>query len=315
MTDPRFDGLAPTGRDRGRPVVLARFLSGGERKTGLVEDESVSELDVPWNTALGMMAEGAAERLLGARWPGRAEPLGAVTLLPPLDTDADVYCVGLNYPEHQREAGDLVDGPAEEPIIFAKTYRSIAAPDAELVLPKTISSEFDWEVELGVVIGRDALAVTAGGAWAYVAGYCVVNDVTARDLQTRHKQWHLGKNALASTPIGPWVVERDALTTPPDVELSLSVNGVEKQRGRTSQLIHSVPALIELLSSVMSLRAGDIIATGTPAGVGYKRQPPEFLTDGDVMTTTVSGVGTLSNVVRTSDARLAGKTDRAAELV
>jgi acylpyruvate hydrolase len=300
--------------DRRSPLALTRYLSGGVVKTGLVEDDSVTEVGWSWSAALGLLAYGDADRLLTKRL-GPAEPLASVVLLAPLDADGDVYCVGLNYIEHQREAAELVDAPTEEPIIFAKSRRAIAAPHAELTLLEATSSEFDWEAELGVVIGRDATAIAASDAWAHVAGYCVVNDVTARDLQMRHKQWHLGKNVLASTPIGPWVVERDSLPIPPDVELSLSVNGVDKQRGRSSELIHSIPALIQLLSSVMSLRAGDIIATGTPSGVGFKRQPPEFLRDGDVMETTITGVGTLTNVVRTSSMRSAGETGRTAEFV
>jgi 2-keto-4-pentenoate hydratase/2-oxohepta-3-ene-1,7-dioic acid hydratase in catechol pathway len=283
-------------------------------KTGLVEHDTVTAVGWSWSTALGLLADGATDRLL-TKPLGPAEPLASVTLLAPLEGDGDVYCVGLNYLEHQWEAAELVDGPTEEPIIFAKSRRAMADPHAVLMLPEATSSEFDWETELGVVIGRDGTGIAASDAWAHVAGYCVVNDVTARDLQTRHKQWHLGKNVLASTPIGPWVAERDSLPIPPDVELSLSVNGVEKQRGRSSQLIHSIPALIELLSSVMSLRVGDIIATGTPSGVGFKRQPPEFLCDGDVMETTVTGVGTLTNVVRTATRQTAGEAGRTAELV
>jgi 2-keto-4-pentenoate hydratase/2-oxohepta-3-ene-1,7-dioic acid hydratase in catechol pathway len=301
------------GAKKGSPIHLARYHSEGTVKTGLVEDEWVREVDVPWSSALSLLAEGEALPETGQS--GSREPLDAVTLLPTLEPDADVYCVGLNYLEHQREAADLVDSVAEEPIIFAKSYRAIAAPHGELVLPRATSVEFDWEVELGVVIGRGGVGISRDDAWRLVAGYCVVNDVTARDLQTRHKQWHLGKNVSESTPIGPWVVGRDALSTPPDVELSLSVNGVEKQRGRSSQLIHTIPDLIELLSSVTSLRPGDIIATGTPSGVGFKRQPPEFLEDGDVMTATISGVGSLTNVIRTSTRTVANAAGRAAELV
>jgi len=315
MTQDRLNGFGPAGAEGRSSHVLARYRHAGVVATGLVHDQWVSEVDVSWTAALNLLADGDADLLLEARQTGRRQPLDAVTLLAPLEPDADVYCVGLNYLEHQQEAADLVDSIADEPIIFVKSYRAMAAPNAELVLPRGISCEFDWEVELGVVIGRDSTGRPGRDAWDLVAGYCVVNDVTARDLQTRHKQWHLGKNVAGSTPVGPWVVGRDTLPTPPDVELSLSVDGVEKQRGRSSQLIHSIPALIELLSSVVSLRSGDIIATGTPSGVGFKRQPPEFLGDGVVMTAAITGVGSLTNVVRTSGWALEGETDRTAQLV
>jgi 2-keto-4-pentenoate hydratase/2-oxohepta-3-ene-1,7-dioic acid hydratase in catechol pathway len=315
MNKEQMNGFGPTVQEAGTTLLLARYLSDGVVKTGLVQDRWISEIDLSWTTALNLLADGDNDVLLEARRSGRRAPLDADMLLPPLDPAADVYCVGLNYFEHQQEAGDLVDRIADDPIIFAKSPRAIAAPYGDLILPHSTSSEFDWEVELGVVIGRDSAGTSAYDAWDLVAGYCVVNDITARDLQVRHQQWHLGKNIPRSTPIGPWVAGRSSLRTPPDVELSLSVNGVEKQKGRSSQLIHSIPLLIELLSSVVSLRAGDIIATGTPSGVGFKRQPPEFLEDGDVMTAAIGGVGSLTNVVRTSTQALTGKAGRAAELV
>jgi 2-keto-4-pentenoate hydratase/2-oxohepta-3-ene-1,7-dioic acid hydratase in catechol pathway len=288
-----IDGL---GRE---PIRFARFELDGQPLCGIVVSDTVTPVDCSWHEGLGLLANGSAEELLGLR-VGTSASLDDVVLLASIDDTADIHCVGLNYLEHQREAGDLVDSPSDAPIIFGKTARAMAAPYAELVLSPRVSLEFDWEVELGVVIGKDGSDIGVADVWDYVAGYCVVNDVTARDLQTRHKQWHLSKNVVGSTPIGPWVVGRDSIAIPPDLEVSLTVNGQTKQKARTSQLIYDIPCLISLLSEIMTLRVGDVIATGTPSGVGFKRQPPEYLVDGDVMETAIESVGTLVNVVRTS---------------
>jgi acylpyruvate hydrolase len=278
---------------------FARFSSDGIDKSGIVHGDSIVEVSCPWAGGLGLLADGREDELLGLEI-GPPIPIATVRLLAPIELGADIHCVGLNYHEHRAEARDLVDSQSDVPIIFAKTLRAVVGPGAELLLPATTSVEFDWEAELGVVIGKLAHDVAANDVWQYVAGYCVVNDVTARDLQMRHKQWHLGKNVIGSTPIGPWVVARDALTTPPDVEISLTINGIVKQSARTSQLIYDIPTLIVLLSKIMTLQPGDIIATGTPSGVGYKRVPPEYLSEGDVVETVIDQVGTLVNVVRTT---------------
>lgn len=277
---------------------LVRFGAGDRVAVGVLVDDLVREVALSWPDALAHLADGDAAALVDAAVDDPL-PLAEVELEATLAEGGDVYCVGLNYLEHQREAVELVDQVRDVPIIFAKSPRAMTAPNAELVLPGSVSVEFDFEVELGVVIGRDAVAVAPENAWAHVAGYCVVNDITARDLQKRHQQWHLGKNIPASTPIGPWVVARDSLPTPPDVAISLEVNGIEKQSSSTALLIHDVPTLIALLSSVTHLRVGDVIATGTPAGVGFKRTPPEYLADGDVVVSLIEGVGSLTNVVRT----------------
>jgi 2-keto-4-pentenoate hydratase/2-oxohepta-3-ene-1,7-dioic acid hydratase in catechol pathway len=277
---------------------LVRYEFDGAPANGLVVDDEVVRLDIGWRAALGLACDGDIDAMWAASTGDRAA-LDSVELLPCVDDGVEVYCVGLNYLEHQREAADLVDSIRDVPIIFGKSLRALTAPGADLVLPKDVSSEFDWEVELGVVIGRTAVDVAGADAWRHIAGYCVVNDITARDLQKRHQQWHLGKNVVRSTPVGPWVVARGDLDSPPDLEVSLRVNGVQKQVARTCDLIHDIPELVSLLSRITTLQPGDIIATGTPVGVGYKRTPPEFLSDGDVVETTVEGVGTLRNTVRT----------------
>jgi 2-keto-4-pentenoate hydratase/2-oxohepta-3-ene-1,7-dioic acid hydratase in catechol pathway len=298
----------PQGLDHSGPhaVRLVRVELDGEVVTGLVLGDEIVELDVSWTEALAALADGAGTTLVPDP-PARRVPLEGTTLEMPLELEGEVYCVGLNYRAHEAEASELVDEVRLVPIIFVKSHRAMAPPAAELPLPSSMSEEFDWEVELGVVIGREAVDVEPEDAWSHVAGYCVVNDITARDVQKRHQQWHLGKNAPASTPIGPWVVERDALPVPIDAQVRLLVNGVEKQRSRTSLLIHDIPKLISLLSRTTTLRPGDVIATGTPSGVGFVRVPPEFLRDGDVVEAVVDGVGALTNLVRTTSAAGVGR--------
>jgi 2-keto-4-pentenoate hydratase/2-oxohepta-3-ene-1,7-dioic acid hydratase in catechol pathway len=241
--------------------------------------------------------------LTGQRWA-----LHEVELLPSIEGPSEVYCVGLNYLDHQDEAAaDLVAALPEDPIIFTKSLRAIAGPQSELSLPRDISDEFDWEVELGVVIGAPGRRISADRAMDHVAGYCVVNDVTARDLQKRHAQWHLGKNILQSTPIGPWVTAA-VDSYEPHLRLQLSINGVEKQNSFTSEMLFKIPELIALLSTVCDLRPGDVIATGTPSGVGFKRTPPEYLQDGDWVEARIETLGTLSNMVHTSSAGFGDST-------
>lgn len=279
------------------PDDLAETSRGSS--VGIAEGGVVQELALPWLEALSLLADGQTDRL-GPHAIGEPIPIGSCLFLAPMEAAGEVFCIGLNYLEHQEEAVDLVDRIREVPIVFVKSPRSLAPPAAELFLPSDVSPEFDWEVELGVVIGRDASDLDPDRVWKHIAGYCVVNDITARDLQKRHQQWHLGKNIPVSTPMGPGVTAREALPTPPDLLIRLEVNGIEKQRGRTRDLIHSIPELVSLLSKTTTLRSGDVIATGTPAGVGFKRTPPEFLTDGDVVTAVIEGVGVLQNAVRTS---------------
>ena len=167
------------------------------------------------------------------------------------------------------------------------------------MLPQSLSTEFDWEAELGVVIGAPARGVSEKEAWDVVAGYTVVNDISVRDRQVRHVQWTLGKNAPASTPVGPSIVARDTVGIDPDIELTCRVNGAVKQHAYTRDLIFTIPRLIEEISAVTPLLPGDVIVSGTPAGVGFKRTPPEFLREGDVVEVDIAGVGVLTNTIRT----------------
>jgi len=286
------------------PVRLVRVEIAGEVVPAVVVGDEVVEIGMSWNDALAALAEGRAADVAPVAGARRV-PLATAELDMPLEPAAEVYCVGLNYRAHEAEAAELVDEVRLVPIIFVKSHRAMTRPADELVLAGSMSTQFDYEVELGVVIGTAAVDIEPEQAWEHIAGYTVVNDITARDVQKLHQQWHLGKNAPASTPIGPWVIARDAFATPPDVEVRMLVNGVEKQRSNTSLLIHDIPKLVALLSRTTTLLPGDVIATGTPAGVGFVRQPPEYLIEGDVLESIVGGVGSLTNVVRTPE-RTAG---------
>lgn len=279
---------------------IARFVNNRASAVGIVEGSEIVEVDVEIDS---LLVDAAAGNLVVPSTSGLPRfPLDDVTLLPPLEPGVGrIFCVGINYLEHQRESADtfVADVPTK-PIVFLKDESSIASPFDVLTLPRAVSTQFDWEVELGVVIGAPGYAVPRSSAWDIVAGYTVVNDITARDLQRDHVQWCLGKNVERATPVGPWIVTRDDLGVDPDLELRLVVNDAVKQVGRTSDLIFDVPTLIETISRVTTLRVGDLIATGTPEGVGFKRTPPEFLRNGDVVETTIEGVGTLSNRVAAS---------------
>ena len=165
------------------------------------------------------------------------------------------------------------------------------------MIDPAVSEEIDWEVELGVILGKGGKNIREEDAYAHVFGYCVLNDVTARDLQDRHRQYFRGKSLDGYCPMGPWIVTADEIADPQNLNLRLLVNGVSKQESNTSMMIFSIPKIIAVLSNGMTLEPGDIIATGTPSGVGFARNPPEFLKPGDVVEAEVQDIGTLRNPV------------------
>mgnify|MGYP001301937548 CR=1 FL=1 len=198
-------------------------------------------------------------------------------------------CIGLNYSDHAAEAG--MDVPSE-PVLFTKAPSSYCGPNDTVLIPRT-SVKTDWEVELGVVIGKEASYIAdEGSALDYVAGYCIVNDVSERDFQiNRGPTWIKGKSAKTFCPTGPWLVSRDEIADPQALAMKLSVNGDLCQNGNTSTMIFGVAHLVWYLSQFMVLEAGDLIATGTPPGVGMGMKPPKFLVAGDVMELEIDGLG------------------------
>ena len=229
------------------------------------------------------------------------QPISQVKLLAPIPRPRkNVFCVGLNYADHiaegARARGVEVKLP-EHPNFFTKAPTSVNHPDGPIPIDPAVSEKIDWEVELGVIIGRTGKNIPEDRAMDYVFGYTVINDVSARDLQRRHGQFFKGKTLDGACPIGPWIVTRDELPDPHNLRITLRVNGATKQDSNTEHLIFKVPTLISVLSAGMTLEAGDIIATGTPDGVGFARTPPEYLQPGDQVEAEVEGIGVLRNPV------------------
>jgi 2-keto-4-pentenoate hydratase/2-oxohepta-3-ene-1,7-dioic acid hydratase in catechol pathway len=227
-------------------------------------------------------------------------PLADVELDAPVRPARNVFCVGRNYLEHAKEgakaSGRELKLP-DVPTFFTKAPTAIVGPGATVRLERSISSEYDFEAELAVVIGARCKNVSKNEALDVVFGYTAFNDVTARDLQRAHVQWFKGKSLDDSAPIGPWIVTPEEIGDPQTLSIGFRLNGDEKQRSNTAEMIFSIPRLIAELSRGMTLLPGDVIATGTPAGVGFARTPPEFLSDGDVMEVEIGGIGSLRNPV------------------
>ncbi|MEG9433516.1 fumarylacetoacetate hydrolase family protein [Terriglobus sp. ADX1] len=198
-------------------------------------------------------------------------------------------CIGLNYADHAAESGMEVP---KEPVLFMKATSSICGPDDGIVIPKD-SEKTDWEVELGVVIGREARYVSEADALDYVAGYCVINDLSERAFQLEGTgQWVKGKSADTFGPIGPWLVTKDEVPDPQNLKMWLEVDGHRYQNGSTKTMVYGVAHLVSYLSRFMSLQPGDIISTGTPPGVGLGQKPPVYLKPGQVVTLGIEGLGT-----------------------
>lgn len=225
--------------------------------------------------------------------PANTYRLSDTKLLPPIPKPSKIIAVGLNYRDHAIET--KLEIP-QTPIIFAKFPSSIIGPDAPVMLPGD-DPQADYEAELAVVIGRTAKAVPESGAMGYVAGYMPLNDVSARRWQFADKQWVRGKSPDTFCPIGPWLTTRDAVPDPHALAIRMRINGNVMQDSNTSNLIFRIPTLIEFISAAITLEPGDIIATGTPDGVGVFRKPPVFLKSGDVMEVDIEGLGVLKNTV------------------
>jgi 2-keto-4-pentenoate hydratase/2-oxohepta-3-ene-1,7-dioic acid hydratase in catechol pathway len=225
---------------------------------------------------------------------GEPVPLDDVRVLAPVPRPGKVICIGLNYRDHAAEAGLPLP---EVPILFPKFANSVIGPGQPIVVPPE-TAEPDYEAELAVVIGRTAHRVTADEALAYVGGYTCANDVSARDLQGRTSQWMLGKAIDTFLPCGPVLVTPDEIPDPQALAIRCEIGGRELQSSSTSQMVFGVAELIASVSTTMTLEPGDVIATGTPPGVGFARTPPVWLQDGDEVTIEIEGIGRLTNPVR-----------------
>src|ERR1700759_2691777 len=218
-------------------------------------------------------------------------PLGVVRLATPVPAPSKIICIGLNYRDHAAETGRELP---TKPTVFAKFPTALTGPYDPIVLP-ALSNSVDYEGELGVVIGRQARFVSGDEALSYVGGYLGFHDVSARDVQGWTSQWTLGKSFDTFAPVGPFLVTAADVTDPQALEIETRVNGVTVQHSNTSNMVFSVAALISLLSEVMTLEPGDIIATGTPGGIGGAQNPPRFLKDGDVVEVEIERLGCLRN--------------------
>jgi 2-keto-4-pentenoate hydratase/2-oxohepta-3-ene-1,7-dioic acid hydratase in catechol pathway len=223
--------------------------------------------------------------------------LTELTLLPPLDPPrGNVLAIGRNYQKHAEEGARALHHEVDRPTIFTKAITAIIGPNADITIDPSVSEQVDWEAELGVVIGCRGANIRRDEALAHVFGYTVVNDVTARDIQNGWGgQWFKGKSLDSCCPTGPWVVTKDEIQDPQALRVRLRVNGQLKQDATTKDMIYPVKAIIEWLSVGMTLLPGALIATGTPEGVGFARNPPEFLRPGDVVETEVERIGVLRN--------------------
>jgi 2-keto-4-pentenoate hydratase/2-oxohepta-3-ene-1,7-dioic acid hydratase in catechol pathway len=228
---------------------------------------------------------------------GHLRSLDSIELLAPLDPPREnIICVGRNYLEHAQESARASGEEVGRPTVFTKAQTTIAGPGASIRIDPAITSEVDWEVELGVVIGRRGINIPREEALEYVFGYTVLNDISARDLQYGWGgQFFKGKSLDGFCPVGPWIVTRDEVPDPQNLRLCLRVNGEMKQDANTSDMIFPVDELVSQLSLGMTLLPGNLIATGTPVGVGFAREPQEFLRPGDEVEAEVVGIGILRN--------------------
>jgi 2-keto-4-pentenoate hydratase/2-oxohepta-3-ene-1,7-dioic acid hydratase in catechol pathway len=214
----------------------------------------------------------------------------------------DVICLGMNYSAHEVEAARFSEnafgGEKPKPVFFSKRVTYSQGTRKAIPSYQGLVDSLDYEVELGVILGKDARNIKAEDAEKYIFGYTVINDVSARNLQTSHRQWYFGKSLDGFTPMGPCIVTANEVSFPPSLEIRCWVNGELRQDSNTARLIHGIPEILETLSAGMTLKAGTIIATGTPAGVGMGFDPPKFLKAGDVVECTIEKIGTLRNTVR-----------------
>lgn len=230
-----------------------------------------------------------------------AYEMDEVTILAPIEKPRkNIIGIGLNYTEHVAESARTLDTTGKlptKPIIFSKPPTTVTATNTEIIKNTKLTSQLDWECELAVIISKKGKYVPKSEALDYVFGYTVINDISARDCR-REGQWIVSKGQDTFAPMGPVIVTKDEIENPHNLNLSLKVNGVEKQNSNTKLMLFNINDLIEDLSTVFTLEAGDIIATGTPAGVGAGRDPQEWMYDGDVVEATVEGIGTIVNTIK-----------------
>jgi 2-keto-4-pentenoate hydratase/2-oxohepta-3-ene-1,7-dioic acid hydratase in catechol pathway len=294
-------------------MKLAAFSTNPQSRevlVGIVSDDgqSIQQLELdPATTSNGVGAV-VALQAQGKPLPakGAIHAISHIKLLAPFPRPArNIFCVGKNYFEHAKEfaqsgfdssAAKPGDDVPSDPIIFTKVPECVIATGDAIVIPKGVSEAIDYEAELAVIIGKQGKGISEANAMDYVWGYTIVNDVTSRDWQQRHKQWMMGKSFDTFCPMGPWAVTKDALNGE-DTRVRCIVNGEKRQDASTTDLIFKIPKLIATLSAGITLYPGDIIATGTPVGVGIGFKPPKYLVAGDKVRVEIDGIGAIENSV------------------
>jgi acylpyruvate hydrolase len=277
-----------------RIADLQASLAAALTRRGVTRSAEIAAALVP-NSARGFMEGGsAAEEAIAGIKEWVTVPASSARLHAPVDDPGKFICIGLNYRDHAEEANQPIP---KEPPIFAKWSNAILDPGEPILRPRG-SSMLDWEVELGVVIGRTARFVPKERALEYVWGYTIINDVSARDFQFIGSQWMAGKIPETFAPVGPYIADRTEIPDPHVLELKLWVNGKQMQSGNTKTFIFDVRYLVSYLSNLITLSPGDLIATGTPPGVGFARKPPVFLQPGDTCRLEITGLGQIENGVK-----------------
>lgn len=284
---PQHLGLVRDGKD-----VIDLKNAGGEPPFDAAD---MISLIAAGGAALGWLRDVAAKSR-------NSLPLDKVMLLAPIPRPRkNVFCVGWNYLEHFEEGAKArphVQEMPAHPAFFSKAPTTVNGPYADVPAHRGVTGKLDWEVELGVIIGTGGSDIKEADAMAHIFGYTVVNDVSAREVQRQHgQQWFKGKSLDGHCPMGPWIATADEIADPQALDIACRVNGVTKQQSNTRHMYFKIPRIIAELSAGLTLEPGDIICTGTPAGVGHARTPPEFMQPGDVLETEIRGLGLLRNKI------------------
>lgn len=285
-------------------MKLATFEQAGRAKIGAVVGDDIVDLSpVAWDM-IGLIERGPEGLEQAAEVVGRraeVRPLSEVRLLAPIPRPRkNIVCLGMNYAAHALEsarAKGLPEKLPEHPVFFTKAPTAVNHPDAIVPLDPRVTGRLDWEAELAFVLGRTGKNIQPEEAMDYVFGYTILNDISARDLQMRHQQFFKGKSLDGACPIGPWIVTHDELPDPTRLTIRLRVNGETMQEGHTGDLIFSIPTILATLSLGQTVEAGDIIATGTPSGVGMGMTPQRWLQPGDIVEAEIEGIGLLRNTI------------------
>ena len=271
-------------------MKLLRYGSAGSEKPGMLDaDGKIRSLEGVIDDLAGAALSDASLQKIAALDPNTLPEVEASTRIGPCVAGVGKFvCIGLNYSDHAAESGMEVP---EEPVVFMKATSAITGPNDNVIIPRN-SKKSDWEVELGVIIGKHGKYIEESNALDHIAGYCVVNDLSEREFQVeRCGQWVKGKSCDTFAPIGPWLVTRDEVADPQNLGMWLELNGDKVQDGSTKTMVFGVAHLVSYLSQFMSLHPGDVISTGTPPGVGLGMKPPRYLVPGETMKLGIDGLG------------------------